>query len=160
MNLELVDGILKVPNNKYADYNEVYPFKGRTIDTDKPIRVYRNLHRQGKWYSIKQDGKVVAHSKAMCIRDCTFIVSKAGKERAIRTKQRDVHAFIEGFYETSGMGTSADRNDLPANIKYDPFNHLGFYCDNLTSKAFEVKGARFCIINHKGVGASYLEKYN
>jgi hypothetical protein len=155
-NLIEVDGLLRIPDNKYGDKNVVYPFKGRTIDIDKPIYVYRNLNRKGKWYSIKQDGVVVAHSTAICIRSVECVIMKSGKEKAIKTQQRNVHAYLKGMYDTSGMGTTADRNDLPCVFKYNPFSELGFYNDTMTSRTFEILGARFVIVNHEGVKGSYV----
>lgn len=151
-----IDGLLRRPRQGHeADDNIITPFKGRTIDTDKPIEVYRNLNRKGKVYSIRQDGKVVAHTTAIVLGSVEFVVNESGKKRAIATQQRNVHAFIRGKYGTSGMGTTAKRNDLPTIIKYHPFNDMGFYCDNLTSKPYELKGAMCVIISEEGVRASY-----
>ena len=159
--LILENGVLRrdpVKQGTYCDNNVITPFKGRTINIDKPIIVYRNLTREGKVYSIKQGSLVVAHTTAICIREPEFIVSPSGKRRALKEMRRNVHAYIKGMYDTDGMGTSAHNNDLPAHIKYKPFNKLGFYCDNLTTKPFEVIGATFCIINKDGVRAAYTTK--
>lgn len=137
-----------------ANDNIILPFKKRTIDTSKPIEVYRNLNRKGKVYSIRQNGIVVAHSTAICIRDAQFLVNKSGKEKAIKTKTRNVHAFVRGFYATSGMGTTAKNNDLPIFIHYNPFKPWGFY-HIYGDKTIELKGARFCIANEDGLRAAY-----
>lgn len=152
------DGSLKVPRNKYADGNEVYSFKGRTIDIAMPIRVFRNLTKKGVWYSIQQDRLTVAHATRLCIADCRFVVSQKGRERVVRTGRKEFHAYIEGLYTTSGMGTSAERNDLPAHIKYDPFKYKEFTCTNLTIDDFTVKGARFSICDENGVNAAYTNR--
>jgi len=156
-----IEGLLrdsKQPKN-HADDNHIIPFKGRTIDADRPIEVYRNLNRKGKWYSIRQGSHVVGHTTAICVRDAKFIVRESGKKRAISEMQRNVHAYIEGMYSTSGMGTTASRNDLPAHIQYHPYNDLKFFCANLTVKPFEVKGANFCIVSEEGVRAAYTYKF-
>ncbi len=150
------DGLLKVPRNKYADYNQVYSFKNRTIDLEKPIRVFRNLTKKGVWYSIQQNKLTVAHAKRLCIGNCTFVVNQKGRERVVRTKRKEFHAYIEGKYGTSGMGTSAEQNDLPAIIKYDPFKYKQFTCTNLTIKEFPVTKAWFVICDKNGVKGSYL----
>lgn len=158
-----IEGLLR--NSKLAknhsDENYIIPFKGRTIDADKVIAVYRNLNRKGKWYSIRQGSHVVGHTTAICIRDAKFIVRESGKKRAISEMQRNVHAYIEGMYTTSGCGVSASPNDraLPARIQYHPYNKLRFFCGNLTSNVFEVKGADFCVVNENGVGAAYTHKF-
>lgn len=153
-------GLLRDPNQgKYADDNIILPFKDRTIDESIPIRVYRNLNKKGIWYSIVQRGKTVAHSSALCIRDCKFIVNEKARQRVLRNKRKEFHAYIEGFYTTSGMGTTAADNDLPAKIVYNPYKYKKFTCTNLTLKPFEVKGAWFAICNKEGVRASYTENY-
>lgn len=155
MELILIDGLLKRPSKIQgyeADHNVITPFKGRTIETDQTIDVYRNLNRKGRVYSIRQNGKVVAHTTAICIKDCEFIVNGSGKSRAINTMQRNVHAFVRGLYCTSGMGTSAERNDLPVSISYNPYLEKGFHNK---SSGNELKGARFCIANEEGLKGSY-----
>jgi len=155
MKLIEIDGLLKRPidiQDGYADDNNIKSFKGRTIETDKPIDVYRNLNRKGQIYSIRQSGKVVAHTTAICIRQAEFIVNSSGKARAIKTMQRNVHAFIRGFYDTDGMGTTAKRNDLPVILTYSPFLTKGFH-NKISGN--ELNGALFCIINSEGVKASY-----
>lgn len=149
------EGKLIVPDNKFADDNEVYSFKGRTIDLEKPIRIFRNLTKKGIWYSVRQGSLTVAHAKAICVRNCTFIVNEKVRQRVAKNRKKEVHAFIEGMYTTSGMGTTASRNDLPAEIKYNPYYDEFFKCSNLTIKPFYVKSARFVICNHEGVKAAY-----
>jgi len=147
-------GLLKVPRLKTADYNIVYSNKERTIDLDKPILVYRNLHK--KMYSIRQNRKVVAHAEKLCVASFKCIVNEKGRQRVLKTGQKNVHAFIQGKYETSGCGTACDRNDLPAVIKYNPYKYKTFICDNLTIKPYEVKGGGFCILDKDGIKGSYL----
>lgn len=154
--LKQKNGLLKVPKNKYADHNKVYSFKNRTIDLELPIRVFRNLTKRGVWYSIQQNRLTVAHAERVCISDAKFIVNQKGRERVVRTKRKEFHAYIEGMYTTSGMGTSAKDNDLPAIIKYDPFKYKEFTCTNLTINEFPVAGAMFSICDENGVKAAYL----
>ena len=141
--------------------NEVTPFRDRKINFDKPVMVYRNLTRRGKVYSIKQDGLVVGHATCLTLGNSKFKVNLLGKKRAIRTKTRNIHAYIEGKIALHGvMGTTAklceERNDqLPAKITYYPFCEDGFMCKNLTINPFEIKGAMGVIINKYGVSASY-----
>ena len=152
MELTYIDksGLIKVKNNKFADDNVVIPNKGRSIDISKPIRVYRNLHK--KVYSIKQGNLVVAHSFRLCLRDFKTIVSKKGREKVLIDKRKNVHAFLEGYYETSGMGTTAARNDLQSIIQYNPYKHDYFFCGDIV-----VNGGKFCILDENGVKGAYLK---
>jgi hypothetical protein len=149
------DGVLRIPDNQYADHNIVSSFRERQIDLEKPVYVYRNLHTKG--YSIKQSGKVVAHAKRLCVSNCKFIVSESGRQRVIKEKQKNVHAFIKGTYTTSGMGTTAEKNDLPVEITYNPYTDNSFVTKNFTP-FLKLKGARFVILDENGCRGSYVEK--
>lgn len=142
------NGLLKVPGNKYADHNIVYSYKGRSINLEKPIKVYKNLHKD--CYSIKQGSLVVAHAERLCLRDATFKVNEKNRQKVIKTKCKNVHAFIEGFYETSGMWATAERNDLPIEVYYNPYKTSSFM-----NKQQPLKGAQFVIADKYGVRASY-----
>lgn len=155
-----VGGLLRLPPNVqkyYADDNIVVPFKDRTINFNKPIKIYRNLRKKGRWYSIMQNNKIVAHSTAICIRDAEFIIQKSGKNKAMKTKIRNVHAYIKGMYEINGMGTTAKKNDLPINIIYNPFDKNNFHYIHC-NKIFEIKKCWFLIANDEGVKGSYKLK--
>jgi len=63
------------------------------------VFVYYNLTK--KCWSIKalegrSKGRVVAHADAVDLWDCKFKVSEAGRQRVLRTKQKNVHAGVEG----------------------------------------------------------------
>lgn len=134
--------------------NIITPFKGRTLDTTKYLEVYRNLHKKGRVYSIRQNGLVVAHTTAICLSNVEFIVNSSGKKKAIKTMERNVHAYIKGGYQTHALGRTAKDNTLPIEVKYNPFNDLGFYAANKKKKV-ELTGAKCCIINQDGVRAAY-----
>lgn len=68
---------------------------GRQIDTDKPVEVYRNLHK--KLWSIRQDGKVCGHARQVYLKDAEFIVSESGRQRVIEEKRKNVHAYVKGY---------------------------------------------------------------
>lgn len=56
--------------------------------------VYRNLHRDD--WSVRESGRVVAHRKAVIVRDPQFVVQPAGRERVLRERRKNVHAFVRG----------------------------------------------------------------
>lgn len=104
-------------------------------------RVYRNL-RTGS-YSIK-DVKldlVVAHCSGILLANCELVINQSGKNRAIATHQRNVHAFIEGeivkvygleqfkgrHIETTGsMYDVSNAVIAETRVTYNPFSELGF----------------------------------
>lgn len=101
------------------------PYKDRIIDYTREVEVYRCLNRKGKIFSIRQDGKVVAHTEAIILKDCRFIVNKSGKKRAMESKQRDVHAYVKGM-----IGDIFDPSTFIIPITYNPFDELGFRTNN------------------------------
>jgi len=64
----------------------------------KQIRVYYNLHK--KLFSVQEkvngSWKVVEHTNEIFIRNATFKVSEAGRQRVLKKKKKNVHAFIIG----------------------------------------------------------------
>ena len=133
----------------YGDDNVIYSFKGRGIDIKKPIFVYKNLHN--KMYSVKQCGLVVAHAERICISRPEFIVRQSGRKRVLKEKRKNVHAFIKGIYSGSVFGTTAERNDLPMKIEYDPYKYNSFMCTNLIKTPYRVTSCGGVIIDKNGV---------
>lgn len=81
-----------------AGQKMVESYKGRQIDFKKRIEVYRNLRKTEEfWYSIKQDGKVVGHTGDIELRSCHFQVNEAGRQRVLKTGQKNVHAYVVGY---------------------------------------------------------------
>ncbi len=60
------------------------------------VRVYRNLRKNV--YSIMDPStrRVIGHASNLVLRDVRFIVQEGGRQRVLRDKQKNVHAFIEG----------------------------------------------------------------
>ena len=97
-----------------------------SVNDLKYVFVYRNIRT--KTYSIKdvKSGLVIDR------RDCGFIiqaaelvVSKAGRERVLREKVKNVHAGVRGFFNTM-----EDDYELPpqaVKITYDPYKMAFFH---------------------------------
>lgn len=122
--------------------NKIEPFKGRVLDPNKPIEVYRCLNRQGHIYSVRQNQKVVGHTDSICILDVAFVVNASGKQRAIASGQRNVHAFIRGM-----MSSEAKTASKP--LRYCPFSQKGFMIDQE-----EVKFCNVVVIQPSGIFAA------
>jgi hypothetical protein len=58
------------------------------------VEVYYNLHK--KCFSIRHKGIVISHANTVKLADVTFVVRKAGRERVLREKKKNVHAFVRG----------------------------------------------------------------
>jgi hypothetical protein len=96
------------------------PFNKRTIDINKPIKVYRNLHRN--CYSVKQGNLVVAHCYTLTLSRVTFTVNEKNRQKVLATKQKNVHAYVKGYLESNTM----DSNQLFNEITYNPYKYNSF----------------------------------
>lgn len=94
-------------------------YKHRHLNYNKPVKVYRNLVKN--CFSICQNGLVVAHSEKVSLSNCRFIVSEPSRQRAIRKKQRNVHAYIEGFLKKRNYKNKGRK------FSYNPFKFPTFY---------------------------------
>jgi hypothetical protein len=125
--------------------NLIRPYKNRTIDPKKLVKVYRHIvHKNPKLYSIVQDGLVVAHTECVTLRDCIFHVRLSGQERVRKERVKNVHAWIEGFVTNEKVVW------FPAfKIVYNPYIDNHFTIGN----HFYVGQARNVCISQDGVVA-------
>lgn len=76
-------------------------YKEREVKVMLPVKVYRNLHKSAAngapTYSVMQDGLVVAHASGIALTGVQFIVNAAGREKVLREKRKNVHAFVTGY---------------------------------------------------------------
>jgi hypothetical protein len=86
------------------------------------VFVYRNLRK--KCYSIKalegaMKGKVIAHASTVTLNECRFKVSKAGQARVRATKQKNVHAGVQGQWD--GEIDPSMPADVSVSLYYNPY---------------------------------------
>ena len=91
------------------------------IDTARKVFVYKNLHKD--CWSVKQDGLVKAHATEIELWDCAFRVNKAGRERVLKEKRKNVHAGISGYIDHLGMGAYGS---VGVAVTYNPYNNETF----------------------------------
>lgn len=91
------------------------------------VQVYRNIHRSRAAgvpvYSVRDadTGLVVGHTDRIVLADAEFKVSEAGRQRVLRTKAKNVHAWIQGRpVETT------DPAGGWAAVTYNPYKHETF----------------------------------
>lgn len=91
---------------------------------------YWNLHRS--IWSEMQRGKVIGHHPTVVLHDCEFRVRQAGRERVLREKKKNVHAFVvSGGYRHYPDAMEVNFDEVVMiEIKYNPFR-AGFFYDNL-----------------------------
>ena len=87
------------------------------INPAKPLRLYRNLNRsvdgQKGWWSAKQ-GIVRFHCSNIRLKNVRFLVNEKLRQQVVDTKQKVVHAFVEGYL------TKEDYSNL-TEIRYNPY---------------------------------------
>lgn len=124
----------------------MYPFKNRSLDTLSKVDVYRNLHDKtgNKKYSIRQNGLVVGHTNLIYLNDVKFVVNQKGRERVIREKRKNVHAFLRGFITNK-------HNRVSKRITYNPYKSNSF----VNHFGQPVQQARSATMNPQGVWVPY-----
>ncbi len=64
------------------------------IDQSKPVRVFKNWKYH--CYTIMQDGRLLASAKQVRLSTVEFRVRESGRQRMLRLKRKNVHAFAIG----------------------------------------------------------------
>ncbi len=127
-------------------------FKGRKEPFQgKRVKVYKNLHN-GLW-SIKdvKTGLVLGHTSEVTLFDCEYKVSQKGRERVLKEKQKNIHAYIIGSYlgdyfntkkEITKSGYASMQNGTET-VTYNPYkeNHFTTLESNRTKV---IKKSKYC----------------
>ena len=84
------------------------------------VFVYFNLHK--KLWSVKdtKTGKVCEHVDVIHLRDVTFKVSEAGRQRVLSEKRKNVHAGVEGYLCQLDDGGDYEQ------VTYNPYKYEKF----------------------------------
>ena len=101
-----------------------HPPKGR-------VQVYYNLHK--KCLSIRYKGKVIEHAREVTLTDAKFHVSEKGRQRVLKEKRKNVHAYVSGKLKETFWFTQAPKYVWTAKqrVTYNPYKHKSFV-DKLT----------------------------
>lgn len=87
--------------------------------------IYRNLRTGG--FSVKYKGKVVYRDHSLCGVKVEFKVSELGRQRVIKEKSKNVHAYA-ACVDFGLDGCSLDVDRLPV-ISYNPYKSKYFTCN-------------------------------
>ena len=72
-------------------------FRTAPLHPGMKVEIYRNLHKG--CLSVRHNGRVIRHllhGEHLQLEGVTLVVGKAGRERVLREKRKNVHAFIRG----------------------------------------------------------------
>jgi hypothetical protein len=120
------------------------------------VYVYRNLKhgRNAKpLYSVMYKGRVVARVSRILLTEASFVVREAGRQRVLRERRKNVHAFVCGKWVRRGgaFGIDANGKDLPVKITYNPYYAGSFFANG------PVKSALGVLLNENGISACYID---
>jgi hypothetical protein len=127
----------------------------KPINPAKKIYVYRNLQKQK--LSLMQSNVVVGHAEAVILTDVEFRVRQSGRERVLRERQKNVHAFTIGLLEQAFETPYAwvlevapifDRENARS-VTYNPYKFTTFV--DQTSEAPVYSGRRVLVTANKGI---------
>lgn len=87
------------------------------------VKVYFNLHR--KVFSVVniKTGKVAGYSENLCLKNAQLRVQESGRQRVLREKRKNVHAFVVGEYNPdSYVHVPVDSVE----VTYNPYKYNSF----------------------------------
>jgi hypothetical protein len=124
----------------------------------KDIEIYYNITKHV--LSVRQKGLVIKHTPAAEIFDAQFVVQPAGREKVLREKRKNVHAFIRGtagrLSKTLLTGWAED-DKLTGKwrrVTYNPYKYKSFI---EVESGFPIYKAKHVVISGRKI---YVLKYN
>jgi hypothetical protein len=112
-------------------------------------QVYFNL--RAKMLSVRVGGKVVAHAPAIALDNPTFHVSEAGRQRVLKNRRKNVHAWVSGDWNSylhTGISQIIPENSVE--VTYNPYKFSTFV---LAKDGSPIKNARYVAIHGKKIYA-------
>lgn len=100
----------------------VNSYKGRSLEIGQKVKVYFNLHTHLFSVQDYKTGKVVAHGNNISLKDVEFRVSEAGRQRVLKEKKKNVHAYVIGTYH----GDKGFDAGVMKDAYYNPYTHSHF----------------------------------
>lgn len=101
----------------------------------EPLKVYRNLHR--KCLSIQYKGKVIAYANDITLKNVSFKVSEKGRQRVIRSKKKNVHAFMTGTYSKRVRAKK-----FKTSCTYNPYKYSQFVIRSTEQPVIQASSCR------------------
>lgn len=111
------------------------------------VKVYRNLRfRDRVMYSVQSRGRVVERVPEMTLSNVTLTVSEAGRQRVLREKRKNVHAFVVGEPEYEWEGAVPRSGWIAA--RYNPYLFGSFV---VSSTGVPIHKARWAKLDEYGL---------
>ena len=114
----------------------------------KRVKIYRNLHKQclSVLHRTDKGWRLWKHVPCIEVFNVVFKVSQAGRERMLKQRRKNVHAFIEGNYAGVTDVTSSNLRF----VRYNPYL-CGSFFDQHSREL--VSSASWAFVNQKGIMA-------
>jgi hypothetical protein len=109
---------------------------GRTIEKGQRVMVYRNLHNGKFSVADAKTERVLGYVDEIALTDCEFRVRQGGREKVIREKKKNVHAFVIGNF--AGFEPIEEITD---EVYYNPYKTKQFIIKGLGTELLRYKHA-------------------
>ena len=109
------------------------------------VEVYRNLHKNCWSIRDNKTGRVIDHVDSIHIKDANLVVRKAGREKVLREKRKNVHAFVKGTIENCSSWHNEEYGGKL--IAYNPYKYDSFV---LVESAEPIFNAEHVYLNENG----------
>jgi len=128
------------------------------------VSIYRNLHNGLISIKSASSGLVLGHAQSVDIAWADFVVHEAGRQRVLRDKQKNVHAYVKGLLlNTSGFKPYKGRSIGPVYgaldtihkatvVSYNPYKAPHFVIKGTSDKASK---ASLCTVSCDGIIAGF-----
>ena len=120
---------------------------GSLLTEGLSVDIYWNLHKQV--FSVRaregeHKGRVIAHMTNITLLNVKFHVDQKGRERVIKEKRKNVHAYIRGQW------TFTNPNTFRFAITYDPYRFTSFVTAANHMPIYAARAATGSVNNGKG----------
>jgi hypothetical protein len=93
------------------------------------VECYFNLHK--RTFSVRalegaNKGRVIHHSDHVRLDDPKFVVQEGGRQRVIREKRKNVHAFVRGELKGLDAGPFGTYGNDMVQVTYNPYKYDSF----------------------------------
>lgn len=117
------------------------------------VSVYYNLHKH--CFSVKHKNKVVGYCNYLKLKDVKFTVRNSGRLNVIKTKQKNVHAFVSGILEDYNSESIIIEENNFDKVTYNPYKFSTFVF-NLTQEP--ITNTNEVILNND-INKIYVKRY-
>lgn len=111
------------PEYKEQRIKDIYAL----IDPDKPVQVYRNLHKD--CFSVRQAGIVRFHTKNLMLKNASFIVGLKGRERVLKERRKNVHAWVKGYVVNQSASIYEPNGQTLFDFRWHSVTYNPYYMD-------------------------------